>query len=1342
MSDQVQPRRGTVLVIAGIVVVAIVIGTAWYLTSPQFHDYVRARLVERLESMTGGRVEMGQVDWHLGELSVVAHNVTIRGLEGPNEAPYMHADRVAIRLKILSLAGRKIGLRNFEVDRPVIHLIVGADGSTNQPRPKFGKGGQMWGAGVQPIFDLQVDQVVVRDGVLMVNDRRLPLDLEANNLLAELAYAAGTQSYDGRFSAGGILLGYGDYKPFNSAVAAAFSVTQNQVVVKSARLSSGKSWVEVTGQLVDFSHPRLALNYRSRFDLAQIGDITRLAQARGGVLEVNGSGNFTAEDFATSGSVRVQNLEYRDPAIRIPDLDGGAEFKSEHNTLTIPHLFAHALGGTVTGEAIIRNWTSALKPGARAGIVSPSADAVAHLRLQRLSVGRIAAAISTRALPADKLNPVGSASGAMELTFRGSPAHTHARVDVIVTPVEATPQQLPVSATIRGAYAIDTLALELTQLSATARSLKLEASGAMARSNNLRVALTVGDLRDLNSLLAALSPSHRLPDGVTGRATFTGNLTGTMAAPQLAGEVALGDFTLPIPLTAAARPRASTPARLARFDSFTAQVRYSPSQLALNNARLRRGQEDAAFRLSLGLDQGAARGTLPLTLRADIHNFEIHDLQAILGFDYPITGQTTASLEVSGTADDPVGSGHLRIAKASVNGEPYQDISADVVFANQEAQLAKVLIAHNGARVTGTAAYNLKTTAFHFNLKGSGFNLAQFKQLQLPRISVGGTLNFDARGSGTTSAPVLDLDLHVRDVALNRERLGNLDAKAVTSAGVMRITAHSDFPAAEFGLEGTVGMYGDFPADLALKFTRLDVDALLHEFLRGRITGHSSASGVVTLAGPLRSPRLLTVNGDISQFSADMENVRLHNDGPLRFKVAGQVLTLEQFHLAGEENTKMSATGTVSLAGAKELNLRAEGNVHMKLLQVWHPELRTGGMVEFNLNARGTMDRPVLFGRAKIDHGVVANVNFPNGLSDINGVIVFNQDRMQIQSLTATSGGGTLTLGGFVTYSGTPSFNLTVQGKDIRLRYPQGLSTVLDADLRLSGTTNNSTLSGTATVTKFGVTPQFDLGLAIARARQAPEAPNPKSPFNNLRLAIHVVSTPELQVQSSLARLTGDVDLNIRGTATRPVLLGRVNITEGQVTLNGTNYQLERGDVTFRNPVRIEPVLDVEATTRVRDYDITLGFHGPLERLSTTYRSDPPLPTSDIIALLAFGRTREEAVMATEANPSFTESASQAILGQALSSASSNRMQRLFGVSRIKISPEVAASQALDPNARVTIEQQVSKEFTVTYVTDLTHSGQQIIQVEYNYSRHVSILATRDQYGVLSFDVRIKRRKK
>ncbi|MGZ4812589.1 MAG: translocation/assembly module TamB domain-containing protein, partial [Terriglobales bacterium] len=833
------------------------------------------------------------------------------------------------------------------------------------------------------------------------------------------------------------------------------------------------------------------------------------------------------------------------------------------------------------------------------------------------------------------------------------------------------------------------------------------------------------------------------PDGVTGRATFTGNLTGTMAAPQLAGQLALADFAIPIPLQYLLSPRTgAAPARLAKFDSFAAQVQHSPTQFALTGARLRRGREDASFDLKLALDHGAARGSLPLSVRADLHAFEARDLQTILSLDYPISGLTDGSLQVSGTVDAPVGSGHLRITNATLKGEPFQNVSADVVLADQEVRLSNLVITHNAARVTGTAGYNPKTTAFTFNVKGSNFNLAHFSSLQLPRISVGGMMTFEARGSGTTAAPVVDADLLLRDVTLNAERMGNLEVKATTSAGVMRIMASSDIPAAQFGLNGTVGMRGDFPAQLTLKFTRLDVDAMLHEFLKGRITSHSSMSGNIELAGPLRRPSMLTVTGDISQFSADMENVRVHNDGPLRFRVADQVLTVEQFKLAGEENTEMTATGTVALAGTKEMDLRAEGNVHFKLLQILNPDLHAGGMMEFDINARGNMSRPVLFGRVKINKGSLANINFPNGLSDINGTIVFNQDRMQIQSLTAATGGGTLTLGGFVTYANIPAFNLTMQGKDIRLRYPQGLGTVLDTDLRLSGTTSNSTLSGTATVTRFGMTPQFDLALAIAKARQAPEAPNPKSPFNNMRLAVHVVSTPELQVTTSLARLTGDVDLNIRGTASRPILLGRVNITEGQITLSGTNYQLERGDVTFNNPVRIEPLLDVEATTRVRDYDITLGFHGPLDRMSTTYRSDPPLPTSDIIALLAFGRTREESVMATQANPSFTESASQAILGQALTSATSPRMQRLFGVSRIKISPEVGANEALDPNARVTIEQQVSKEFTVTYVTDLTHSAQQIIQVEYNYSRQLSILATRDQYGVLSFDVRIKRRRR
>jgi translocation and assembly module TamB len=238
-----------------------------------------------------------------------------------------------------------------------------------------------------------------------------------------------------------------------------------------------------------------------------------------------------------------------------------------------------------------------------------------------------------------------------------------------------------------------------------------------------------------------------------------------------------------------------------------------------------------------------------------------------------------------------------------------------------------------------------------------------------------------------------------------------------------------------------------------------------------------------------------------------------------------------------------------------------------------------------------------------------------------------------------------------------------------------------------------------------------------------------------------VISTPELEVQTSLAKISGDADLRLRGSIARPVVLGRINIVDGDVFFSGTKYHLERGDITFTNPVRIEPILNVEASARVREYDITLGFHGSVDKLSTNYRSEPPLPSSDIIALLALGRTRQDTALNQPTNQSFTDTASNAILGQALNAALSNRVQKLFGVSRIKIDPQVGGPEN-NPNARLTIEQEVNKNITLTYITNLASSAQQIIQVEYNITKNLSILAVRDQNGVFGFEIRMRQRKK
>jgi translocation and assembly module TamB len=336
-------------------------------------------------------------------------------------------------------------------------------------------------------------------------------------------------------------------------------------------------------------------------------------------------------------------------------------------------------------------------------------------------------------------------------------------------------------------------------------------------------------------------------------------------------------------------------------------------------------------------------------------------------------------------------------------------------------------------------------------------------------------------------------------------------------------------------------------------------------------------------------------------------------------------------------------------------------------------------------------------------------------------------------------GGGQVSFSGYITYGENIGFDLTTKGTDIRFRYA-GVSVTADQSLRLSGTLKSSLLSGDITVTRFAQIPSVESSSAIVT--QPVPVPNPASPLNNLRLDVRISSAPELTVQTTLAKLSGDVDLRLRGTAMRPSLLGRINIAEGDININGTKYHLDRGDVTFANSLRIDPVLDVEATTRVRDFDITIGLHGTIEKLTTTYRSDPPLSSDDIISLLAFGSTQEERYASGRGGGgSLGEGAGGAVLGQLINQTVTNRASKLFGVSSIRLNPALGGPDN-NPSARLTIEQQVSNNVTLTYITNLTQSAQQVVQFEYNINSEYTVQGIRDENGVVSFDLLIRKRKK
>jgi translocation and assembly module TamB len=282
-------------------------------------------------------------------------------------------------------------------------------------------------------------------------------------------------------------------------------------------------------------------------------------------------------------------------------------------------------------------------------------------------------------------------------------------------------------------------------------------------------------------------------------------------------------------------------------------------------------------------------------------------------------------------------------------------------------------------------------------------------------------------------------------------------------------------------------------------------------------------------------------------------------------------------------------------------------------------------------------------------------------------------------------------------------------------------------------------LSGNIQITRFIIGPNLDFAsFAPSAAVSAP--PDPTSPSSRVRLDVHIFSSPQLDFQNSYAQLAGSLDLRIRGTIAQPAILGRINITEGSATFAGATYNLQHGQILFSNPVIIQPLIDIDATTRVEEYDVTIGLHGSLNQLTPTFRSEPPLPQADVISLLALGRTQEEQALISQQEQSVgADSTTNALLGGALNAAVGSRVQKLFGGGSVKIDPTYVGSIG-SSSARITVQQNISKNIQVTYATNVNATAQQLIQAQVDITSSVSVLAVRDEAGVFSMVLKVRKR--
>jgi translocation and assembly module TamB len=574
-------------------------------------------------------------------------------------------------------------------------------------------------------------------------------------------------------------------------------------------------------------------------------------------------------------------------------------------------------------------------------------------------------------------------------------------------------------------------------------------------------------------------------------------------------------------------------------------------------------------------------------------------------------------------------------------------------------------------------------------------------------------------------------ELQIRDQVMR-----GLKLQTDVANHVANFTLDSDVLNTHAGGRGKVELQGEYMADLTFDTQAVAIAPLVAIYLpsqAGNLNGQTEVHG--TLRGPLKDRQRVEAHVSIPRFTLNYKNnIELSAEGPIRADYAGGVLKLQRSVIRGT-GTEVTLQATVPMEQTAPSSILMRGVVDLRLAELANSDITSGGELRFDIDSTGQRSDPNLQGQIRIVNASFATTDAPLGLRNGNGVLTLTRNRLNVTKFDGNMGGGNVTASGGVIYRPKLHFDLAMAAQGVRVLYDQNLRTTLNSNLALTGTYEDALLSGQLGVEQVSFTSDFDVS-DLMRQFSGDVPPPPGQGFGqNLRLEIAVQTPGGLNLTSRTLSVAGSANLHVRGTATQPVILGRLNLTGGDLIFSGNRYQLQSGTIDFSNRSRTQPVVDMAMNTTISQYDIQMHFWGPADHLHTNYASDPSLPPADIINLIAFGKTSEAA--AANPTPPGTLGA-QSLLASQASSQITNRVEKLAGISQLSIDPVLGSSQQ-SPGARIAIQQRVTSKIFITFASDVTSTQREAIKFEYQANRKTSFDAIRDQNGGFSFETTFRK---
>ncbi len=1309
-------RRWVVRPIVWAALLAVLVLTAllYFVESGYAHRRAAALVVARLSETLGREVSVGRVEYHLYPLAFELHDLVVPGAR-PGEPPFAVVPVLRVQGTWRGLRQRILHLEQIEVLRPRLLVAFFPDGTTNVPSLRGRGGGRRR-------FEVQVGRVLVQDGRLTVDQRQVRVSLDARAVWGRMV-GEGEDRLRGLATAQEVTVALPDAAPYRVTASVKGSFEPGVIRVTTARFA-GPDVTATAGGTYEWEGRRKTL----ALDLRAAG-LARLAN-RLGYVEEPLDGRFSTRGRLTAVGPRWQ---YRGtlaaPRVealgrRFEGIAAGLEVDPEDLVARVSRA-RHAGGGI---EGIVRADLSADTEEGTGRPVDLDLD-LDGLDLQTL--------LADQGL--ELAGIAGRVSGDFLYRFRtGDPLGGSGRADLTVVGAAGLGPEAPAGTAVLPVSGPVPLVIErgvvtTREARLTAPEQTLVAAGSydlQARRGRFALRLASGDVGRLAVMVPVSGPRPAwLPTAGAGEAT--GTLTLAEESWSLAARVEL--------------ERVASPALA--VDSLAGSLVLDPA--AVRDLRLTARSGDASLTASgtIPLPDEAGGGRRPFALLLDSTAWPIDALGELVPGMPPAAGTATGRVDLRGTVDDLAGEAELAVAGFAVAGHRLGRAHLDAVFSGAEVELRRAQVMAPAGELLASGRLDRETGAFTLTAEAPSLSLASDPLGSLLGGEAEGRVTARLAASGTLERPQARLSISGRDLVLagralpegrettfaaawDGERLeaegsvaglltlgggGRLDRRGADLAfavhtaelgTVARLLSPRELPAIGGALAGTLEVTGDFARE---------------------------AGGAAALRARLTVPELtLTAEG---RTLASLE--------PVVVSWTPQRLSIDRLYMAEPETeSEVFLTGTVGLgAPPNPLDLRILSTVSAAWAELFLPGVEMEGGLDLLLVVRGTVEDPAWDGQGELRGAELILPAFPHAFEEVNGVLLFYRDAVVVDRLSARVGGGTVVASGRIALPGEApqgaapsSYRFQLSARNVSVRFPEGFLTRGDAELTLTGTAAARQVRGVVDLERAYYLQDVETGtlqlLQRMLQRERLEIAETDPFLASTQLNVQVLGPEALRVRNNVADFSGAIELAVRGTAASPVVVGEVELAPGgRLTYADNEYEIERGRLTFNNPARIDPVIDLVARTEVRSYDVVLSLSGTLDRLNARFSSDEGLADLEVLALLATGQELEgegRLFVPGERRDEELGLARGLLYGQAASLVS-RRVSSLFGFDRFRIDP-LASSETGGGlgGVRLTVGKRISRDFFVTYTSNPSRSEEYVLRAEWQVARNLVLVFTRE----------------